>query len=228
MRAAAAILALLLCSQPALAADAKDASLQGSLKAFFAQGIHLQGATAELAEMPQLPDTKGPVHWSMPQVQFPSSHLALIAEQRQGGQTQRWYVPVHLHWWVDAVVANTNLPMRSLLSPDRLQLTRVDVADHVGSWWSNVDALTGMRLMRPLRAGQPIFNSDVQRPPLVHYGDEVTLIAIIGGLRVSALGKVLDTASKGDSVMVQNMSSKQTVQAVIVNKSTARIMLGGV
>ena len=227
MKAAVAILTLLFCIQPALAADAKDAALKASLKAFFAQGIHLQGATAELAEMPQLPDTKGPVQWSMPHTRFPSSHLALIAEQRQGGQVQRWYVPVHLHWWVDAIVAGANLPMRSLLSPDLLQRTRVDVADHVGFWWTNADDLTGMRLTRPLRAGDPIFNSDVQRPPLVRYGDEVTLIAIIGGIRVSTLGKVLDTASKGDAVMVQNMSSKQTVQAVIVNKSTARIMLGG-
>jgi flagella basal body P-ring formation protein FlgA len=228
MRTAAVILALLLCSQPALAAGAKDTALQDSLKAFFAQGIHLQGATATLAEMPQLPDAKGPVQWHMPDAQFPSSHLALIAEQRQNGQVQRWYVPVHLHWWVDAVVAGSNLPMRSLLSPDLLQHARIDVADHAGFWWTRVDDLTGMRLTRPIRAGQPIFNSDVQRPPLVRYGDQVNLVAIIGGVRVTALGKVLDTASKGDSVMVQNLSSKQTVQAVIVSKNTARIMLGGV
>jgi flagella basal body P-ring formation protein FlgA len=228
MRAAAAILALLLCSQPALAADAKDASLQGSLKAFFAQGIHLQGATAALADMPQLPNAKGPVHWSMPPTQYPASHLALIAEQSHNGQVQRWYVPVHLHWWVDAVVAESNLQVSSLLSPDLLQHARVDVADHAGFWWTHVNDLTGMRLTRSIRSGQPIFNSDVQRPPLVRYGDEVNLIAIIGGIRVTALGKVLDTASKGDSVMVQNMSSKQTVQAIIVNKNTARIMLGGV
>lgn len=228
MRIAAAILALLFCCQPALAADAKHASLQKSLKAFFAQGIHLHGATAELAEMPQLPDTKGPVRWSMPQVQFPSSHLALIAEQGQGGQVQRWYVPVHLHWWVNAIVAGSNLPMRSLLSPDLLTRARIDVADHAGFWWTRAADLSGMRLTRPMRAGQPIFNSDVQRPPLVRYGDEVSLVAIIGGIRVTALGKVLDTASKGDSVMVKNMSSNETVQAVIVNKHTARIMLGGV
>ena len=81
---------------------------------------------------------------------------------------------------------------------------------------------------RPLRAGAPICNSEVQRPPRVRYGDEVNLVAIIGGIRVTALGKVLNTASKGDSVMVKNMSSNETVQAVIVNKNTARIMLGGI
>lgn len=228
MRVAAAILALLVCAQPALAADAQHTALQDSLQAFFARGIHLQGATAELAEMPKLPDTQGPVTWSMPHTQFPSSHLALIAEQNKNGQVQRWYVPVHLHWWVDAVVAGSNLPARSLLSPDQLQQARIDVADHAGIWWTRANDLTGMRLTRPIRAGQPIFNADVQRPPLVRYGDRVTLIAVIGGVRVTALGKVLNTASKGDSVTVQNMSSKQTVQAVIVNKNTARIMLGGV
>lgn len=228
MKAAAAILALLFCCQPALAADARHASLQDSLKAFFAQGIQLHGATAELAEMPRLPAVHGPVHWSMPQVQYPSSHLALIAEQRHGDQVQRWYVPVRLHWWVDAVIANTDLPMNSLLSPDQLAHTRIDVADRAGFWWTHIDDLTGMRLTRPLHAGAPIFNSDVQRPPLVRYGDEVNLVAIIGGIRVTALGKVLNTASKGDSVMVKNMSSNETVQAVIVNKNTARIMLGGI
>ena len=228
MKAATALLALLFCCQPALAAGAQHASLQSSLKAFFAQGIQLHGATAELAEMPQLPATHGPVHWSMPQVQYLSSHLALIAEARQGGgQVQRWYVPVHLHWWINAVVAGANLPTNCLLSPGMLTRARVNAAYHAVFWWSKFDDLSGMPLTRPIAAGQPIFNSDVQRPPLVRYGDQVNLVAIIGAIRVTAVGMVLGTASKGDSVMVKNMNSHETVQAVIVNRHTARIMLGG-
>lgn len=224
MRYALALLFTLLASQPVWAAGS---TLQNSLKGFFARGIHFHGATAELAGTPKLPKINGKVHWHMPEIRFPASHIALIAERRQGAQIRRWYIPVRLHWWANAVVAQSGLSASSMLSSDELTKARVDVADHPGHWWKHIKDLDGMRLTRNLRAGDAIFDTDVQRPPLVRYGDTITLVATIGGIRVTALGKVLKTAGRGDTVQVQNLSSKQMVQAVIVDKNTARILLGG-
>jgi len=224
MRSAFALLVMLLISQPALAAHG---TARASLKAFFAHGIHLHGATAALAGVAKLPNTSGRVQWHMPDIRFPASYVALIAEQRRGDQMRRWYVPVRLHWWANVVVANSDLPAASILSSDELTTARIDVADHPGHWWTHARDLDGMRLTRSLSAGEAIFNTDVQRPPLVRYGDTITLVATIGSIRVTTLGKVMDTAGRGDTVRVQNLNSKQMVQAVIVNKNTARIMLGG-
>lgn len=219
-----AVALLLLAASPAYAADG---ALKNSLADFFARGVRLHGATAELVRVIHWPDAKGAVVWHLPQLHHHPARMSLIAEQGRGRRLRRWYVPVQVRWWAKALVSRQDLPPRSRLMPSLLRLARVDVTGHAGRWWSKIEHLAGARTLRPLAAGQPIFAGDIKRPPLLERGKHVTLIANIGGVTVTTLAKVLRPAGLGDVVRVQNLSSKRVVQATVVSRHTVEVTRGG-
>ncbi len=219
------LLALLLPgAQPAYAVDN---ATRASLHHFFKQGIVLAGARAELVKVLRWPKVKGALRWHLPHLRIHPVRVSLIGEQGRGANMRRWYVPVRLHWWTNAVAVRDDIAARTLLTASALHLVHTDIAGHVGRWWTDTRQLIGTRTTRPLRARQVIYESYVRRPPLLVRGDHVTLIASIGGVRVSAMGEVLRRAGRGDRVPVRNLSSKRVLQAIAVDKYTARVQVGG-
>lgn len=219
-----ALLLLLALSSSAHAET--DRATRDSIKQFFAQGVYVKGAKAELIEVLRWPNTAGKVRWRMPALNNHSARLSLIAEQGQGKSLRRWYVPVRLNWWAQAVVAKKDLPARSHLSANMLGVTRVNIAGHFGSWWKKPRSLAGTQLTRPLQAGDVIYRSYVHRPKLIRRGDHVTMIASYGDIKVTAVGKALRSAGLGDRVSIRNLKSKQVVQGVVASASTVHILTG--
>lgn len=219
---------ILLFTLPAAHAAEPDPAMQDSIKHYFAQGVHVNGARAELVEVLLWPETAGKIRWIMPELanRHPS-RLSMIAEQGEGKALRRWYVPVRLNWWAKAVVAKKDLPVRSNLMPDMLATASVNIAGHSGSWWSRPDGLSGTRLTRPLKAGDVIYASYVHRPKLIRRGDQVTMVANYGTLQVTATGKALRSASIGDRVAIRNVKSKQVVQGIVASASTVHVITGG-
>ncbi|MDX8392195.1 MAG: flagellar basal body P-ring formation chaperone FlgA [Mariprofundaceae bacterium] len=225
-----ALLLLGLCSpEKAMAANqvAHDQTMQDSLSQFFARGIIHQGATAELAEVIRWPNAHGRMTWRLPHISRYPARLSLIAEQRQNGKLQRWYVPVRVHWWAKVMVARRDIPARTRLNASQLKLQRTDMAGVTASWWQHPAALNGTRSTRPIAAGKAVLSSYITRPSLLKHGDRITLIAHIGGVQVMATGKVLKNAGAGDRVRVQNLRSKEIVQATIIDAHHARVESGG-
>ncbi len=222
-----AIPILLLLLFGALPAHAAASAMQTSLHHFFKQGVVLAGARAELVKVLRWPETREALRWRLPHLRNHPARVSLIAERGRGANTRRWYVPVQLRWWTNAVAVRDDVAAHTLLMAAALQHVRANVADHVGRWWTDARKLVGTRTTRPLRARQVIYESYVRRPPLLSRGDRVTLIASIGGVRVTAMGEVLKRAGRGDRVPVRNLSSKRVLQAIAVDKYTARVRVGG-
>lgn len=218
---------VLLLSLSALAEAEPDQAMQDSIRHYFGQGVYLDGARAELVEVMRWPDTVGKMRWRLPELTNHPVRLSLIAEQGEGQSLRRWYVPVRLNWWAQAVVAKRDLPVRSNLMPDMLDTARVNIAGHSGSWWEKKHELEGTRLTRPLQAGDAIYASYVHRPKLIRRGDQVTMIANYGTLQVTAVGKALRSASIGDRIAVRNIKSKQVVQGIVASASAVHVITGG-
>jgi len=218
------LLAVLIGASPAWPVDS---SQQASLRAFFAQGVNVDGATAELIDVRAWPDTKGPLRWFLPNLRNHPVKISLIATQGAGSHARRWYVPVRVHWWADAIVVKNDIPVRTILSAPMLNRRRADIAGHAGRWWNDARQLVGTRTTRPLRKGQIVFSSYVKRPPLIKRGDEVVIIVQYGGVRVSAMGKALKPARLGDKLRVQNTRSKQIMQATVIDAHTVHVIARG-
>jgi flagella basal body P-ring formation protein FlgA len=88
---------------------------------------------------------------------------------------------------------------------------------------TNADNLVGQAARRPLRSGQPILASDVQRPIAVHKGVLVTMTFEVPGMRLTTVGRALENGAIGDSINVLNVHSHRTVTGIVVSENTVKL-----
>jgi len=222
-----ATLILMLSLAPAMAIAEPDAALKNSLSSFFTRGVEFEGARAELVEVDTWPDAQGAIHWKLSHITGHPGRISLVAWRGKPTQRKLWYVPVRLRWWKHVVVAKTGLPVRTILSPELLAVERRDITGHVGKIWTDPSQMKGLRLTQTVDADAIISAQMVTRPPLLQYGDQVTLIVQMPGIRVRASARVLQRASLGQRIRVQNIRSKKILQAEVMDGHTVRVLAGG-
>ena len=63
------------------------------------------------------------------------------------------------------------------------------------------------------------------RVALIHKGDAVTIIAKIGNLTVSMKGLAMQNGTQGQALMVKNIRSGKTVQAIAKNSNQVEVFM---
>lgn len=79
---------------------------------------------------------------------------------------------------------------------------------------SDADVVIGLSARRPLRAGAAVSARDVSAPQVIKAGELVVVNYQDGGISVSLQGKAMAAAGLGETVSVQNTTSKKVIQAV--------------
>ncbi|MDX8410078.1 MAG: flagellar basal body P-ring formation chaperone FlgA [Mariprofundales bacterium] len=207
--------------------DGAQTTMQRSLHAFFAAGITFDGASAELIAVKVWPKTHHALRWSLPSLHLHPKRFSLIAEEKIGTRARRWFVPVTVHWWATAAVAAKSISARSMLSSSMITIKRQDIAGHGSNWFSAASELEGMRLLRQVKRGEPIFSAMTRQLPLIKRGQLVTIQAYFGTVQVSTAGKALRSARRGERLQVQNLRSKRRIEAVAVGAGIVRTLVGG-
>lgn len=85
------------------------------------------------------------------------------------------------------------------------------------------DAL-GREALRRLTSGAPVRASDIAAPRIVRRGEAVTIALVSGPLRITAGGRALGDAAKGDPVRVINLSTNRTIDAVADASGQVRVV----
>lgn len=86
------------------------------------------------------------------------------------------------------------------------------------------DAAAGREATRRLAMGSPVRANDIAAPRIVRRGEAVTITLVSGALRITAGGRALSDAAKGQTVRVINLSTSRTLDAVAVMPGQVRIM----
>jgi flagella basal body P-ring formation protein FlgA len=115
---------------------------------------------------------------------------------------------------------------RSLAAGDIVQPTDLvwaKVAAAPADAPSDADQVIGLAAKRPLRAGAAVSARDISAPQVIKIGDIVTVTYEAEGIAVSLQGKAMTAAAQGDTVMIQNTSSKKVIQALASGPGQALI-----
>lgn len=88
---------------------------------------------------------------------------------------------------------------------------------------TSADDIVGKSARRPARPGEPLRSTDVRRPILVAKNSLVTITLETERLRLSAQGRALEDAAKGETVRVVNTKSKATVTGVATAADTVSV-----
>lgn len=85
------------------------------------------------------------------------------------------------------------------------------------------DALVGMSARRALRAGAPVGGRDVSAPLVIKANEIVTLTYDNQGVSLALQAKALSGGAVGETINVQNVTSKKTVTAVVTGPGQAAV-----
>ena len=80
---------------------------------------------------------------------------------------------------------------------------------------TTADRIIGLQSRRILRARTPVRSTNLQPPLLVSKGDQVTLVFATSSMRLTAMGRALDSGSRSEVIRVLNTQSNNTVEARI-------------
>lgn len=132
--------------------------------------------------------------------------------------TQRWsvFVPVKVEVYSPAVVAVNSLARGHLITEGDVQIVRVNTSAQGYGHLASLDAVRGMALKRPLRAGEVLRTSHLLAPNVVKRGDNVVVEARNSGISVVVSGTALAAGQVGDQIKVRNIQSNRVVDAKVV------------
>jgi len=82
----------------------------------------------------------------------------------------------------------------------------------------------GQEATRRLTAGSPVRANDIAAPRIIRRGEAVTIALVSAGLRITAGGRALADAGKGEVVRVLNLSTNRTLNAVADTPGQVRII----
>jgi flagella basal body P-ring formation protein FlgA len=115
---------------------------------------------------------------------------------------------------------------RSLATGDIVQPTDLvwaKVAAAPGDAPSDAEQVIGLAAKRPLRAGAAVSARDISAPQVIKIGDIVTVTYEAEGIALALQGKAMTAAAQGDTVMIQNTTSKKLIQAMASGPGQALI-----
>lgn len=132
-------------------------------------------------------------------------------------------IPVEVAALTDMVVALFPLPRGAVVEASDVSLQKRDLAEASGKVSFNLDDVLGKRVRVPIRANTPVRSDYLEKVPLVKNGQMVTIVAENGDLRVTATGMARGSGAEGELIMVQNMNSKKSVQARVIDAGTVAV-----
>jgi flagella basal body P-ring formation protein FlgA len=135
------------------------------------------------------------------------------------------YVSVAVEVEVPVLVLRRALARRARISHTDVEPQLRRMPGSATNFVSDVASLQGHSLRRALPAGAAL-TIDVLAPDiLVKRGQQVTLIASIGGIEIRAQGQALTEGGAADRVRVQNVASNKVVEGVVESDSVVRVGL---
>ncbi len=128
----------------------------------------------------------------------------------------RWmvYVPVTVVRHVPVLTLRRAVARGAHVAPDDVAVQMRDVTGFSTAFLGSPAELDGRSAERTLAAGTALTVEMFTADPVVHRGQEVTLLVQADGIEVRAAGLALDDAGAGARVRVENVSSEKIVEGV--------------
>ncbi len=135
---------------------------------------------------------------------------------------------VHLRARARGRLVTTSRPVAfgEALNRSNLQLEE-RVVDRLDGLLTDLDQVAGSVSKRALEAGEVLTERDFDQPVLVKRGDLVTVVARLRNLTISASARARDSGGRGDWIVVQNLDSKQLVEARVIGANRVEVALAG-
>ncbi|MDP3285062.1 MAG: flagellar basal body P-ring formation chaperone FlgA [Desulfobacterales bacterium] len=134
---------------------------------------------------------------------------------------------VTLSGWIDVfdsvVCASRRLSKGEVITKDDVYLAKRNISRLHPNILTGMDQAIGLMLKHDVKENDCLKDGMLQKATIVKRGDMVTILAELGGIRVTAPGKILEKGCLGEYIRVQNAVSKKNINARVINDSTVMV-----
>ncbi|MFO1336633.1 MAG: flagellar basal body P-ring formation chaperone FlgA [Burkholderiaceae bacterium] len=126
----------------------------------------------------------------------------------QGAKLWNVSLPVTVHVYARALVAQAALPAGTVLAPEHVGEAEVDLAAAPGLPIAQPGALVGRSLQRPVAAGSPLRPADLKARQWFAAGETVRVVAVGPGWQVVTEAEALSPGLEGQPVRLRTESGR--------------------
>ncbi len=160
----------------------------------------------------------------LPRGPLPSPATLWVDVRVDGEREARGWVRAEIVRARPVVVLARDVRRGEVLSADDLEVRPAAGGGRRGL--ADPRLVLGKRLRRTLRAGAVLTERDVETVPVVERGDLVRLVARVGAVTATTLGRAVEAAGIGERVRVENLSSGRTVAGVVREAGVVDVTAG--
>lgn len=135
------------------------------------------------------------------------------------------YIPVRISQNLQVLVLTRSLNRGEVITPDMLSLQVRDTATLPYGYLSDLTAVTGKTLKRPMIAGSVLSPDAMEAQRIIKRGQLVTVYSRVGGLEVRAQATALSDAGQGERLRVENKSSHRVVEGVVRSADSIEVAM---
>lgn len=159
----------------------------------------------------------------LPDGEIPSPATIWVDLQDGEVRVGRAWVRLEIFRGRPVLVATRRLRRGDVIGPEDVE---VRSGNDLGGAYVEPSQVVGKQLKRTLRAGAPIAPRDLKSVPVVDRGDMVRVIARVGGVVASTVGKSMETAGVGDLVRVENLQSGRMLTGILQEGGVVEVSAG--
>lgn len=121
--------------------------------------------------------------------------------------------------FAEAVFAARTIPARTMISPDDLVIRDAAVPGAI----ADPSLAIGQETRVTLYAGRPVRAAEIGPPAVVERNEIIPMVYENDVLTIATEGRAMERAGPGDLIRVMNLSSRNTVTAMIGPNGTAYV-----
>lgn len=173
---------------------------------------------------------------ALPQAMIEAAHFeartkrfaATLVVAAEGMATWRGRVTGRALTTVPVVVATRRLAVGEVVSPGDLREIRMRSERVRPGTAQRAEDVRGRQLRRPIGAELPFMLVDLTAPSVVRKNQMVLMVLEGPGIAMTAQGRAMDSAARGERIAVMNLLSRSVVEAEAIGPGRVRVTPGAV
>lgn len=142
---------------------------------------------------------------------------------KNGNFFKQLYTIVKLELFADIVVATAPIKRGSVITPDKLTISRKGINLPMDDFCTEIAQVTGQLAKRSIMPGRLLLKSEVAPAPEIRSGEIVMIVAENGNVRVTARGIAKSDGSLGQMIPVVSLRSNKKIFARVLGNGTVQV-----
>jgi flagellar basal body P-ring formation protein FlgA len=124
----------------------------------------------------------------------------------------------------DVVQSVRFIKRKEVISDRDIQLVRANISEHRNRYLMQRDQVVGKRLLHDIGPNEPIGPRDLEQPPLIKRGDQVTMVFQQEGIRLSTRGEAKENGVQNGRIRIKNTDSNKNVLCQVIDSQTVEVL----